>query len=161
MSSQIRYGSKNALNVQPLNEGNLYFVQDGNTTDLYADLKDERVKVTDKVFKYIFNKEEEKEKNVLLQSKVVVPSKFRSIISADQGYDGLYCVEVKPIPDKYEDISKIKEQLIQELTEELTEKITKELTEKITNKIKEETINSFDNSIMIDSGTISTWIDNE
>ena len=54
-SQQIRYGSKSALDVQPFNEGNLYFVQDGNKTDLYADLEGERTRVTDIVFNNIFD----------------------------------------------------------------------------------------------------------
>lgn len=172
---QIRYGSKSALDVQPFNEGSLYFVQDGNQTDLYADLKGERTKVTNKVFYNIFNETEKKQ--VLLQSKVVIPGKHRFIISADEGYDGLYWVEVKPIPDNYADISqtrqklteeitqeltvKLTEELTEKLTEELTEKITQELTEKITNKIKEENVNSFDNSVIIDTETFSMWMDNE
>ena len=69
-------------------------------------------------------------------------------------------VEVKPIPDNYREVSEIKEQLTKELTEqltkELTEKITKDLTDKITKKIEEENVNSFDDSVIIDTKIFST-----
>lgn len=162
-SQQIRYGSKSALDVQPFNEGNLYFVQDGNKTDLYADLKGERTRVTDIVFNNIFDKKPEK-KQIRLQSKIITPGKQRFVASADTGYDGLLWVEVKPIPDNYKKVSEIKEQLTKELTEqltkELTEKITKDLTNKITKKIEEENVNSFDDSVIIDTKIFSTWMDN-